>query len=543
MVKRTQLAIGVFILLSVMGSIYYLNPGDVAYSCEDNEETVVGICFKLSGVNAEGTQTRCYYNESAPTRYKNCKSGWNEYKEEIIGIEVYDKVYFDDTKKVQINNNGEEIANIRLLTPLDNRVGMGYQRVAEYEINSKKALKILVSSIETFDKNNGMNEVSRDIDLKYLTYEEVLVNDYDTSCQLEVAMNGSINNCPDIVIGSHYETKPFWNDLDKSDFTNDEIIIVGLYTDVKKGDKIEWVPTFEINNNGKIRVEEWATWTEDLNSGLISYYKFDETSGTTPQDSYGTNHLTTNATVNAVGKIERAIEYTNTNNLYTKGNSFPFSSTGSLSWWFNSDDVGNGNTIFDEQNTGGIHAQIFGGKVYAAVDNGAFLISSSSPSTGTWYHIVMTWDGTNERLYFNGVNQANLSGGSDTATANLIIGASRAGINPFDGEIDEVGIWGRALNVSEVQQLYNGGDVMTYVATIDKCEFSGYVLDEETNPINAANITIWNQYNVTEYYNTTSDATGYWAYNVTNSTNTYMAGAYINNTLIGQLKPYISGTC
>jgi len=38
-------------------------------------------------------------------------------------------------------------------------------------------------------------------------------------------------------------------------------------------------------------------------------------------------------------------------------------------------------------------------------------------------------------------------------------------------------------------------------------------------------------------------ASGLWSVSIENSTNTYMAGAYYNNTLIGQLKQGITGTC
>ena len=76
-----------------------------------------------------------------------------------------------------------------------------------------------------------------------------------------------------------------------------------------------------------------------------------------------------------------------------------------------------------------------------------------------------------------------------------------------------------------------------------KCTFSGYALDENDVGLVGANVTVWNQFNVSEYYQNTTIADGKWSVQVPNSTNTYMAGAYYNNTLIGQLKQGISGTC
>ena len=86
-ITPTKLVAGIFILLVVLGTTYYVGLDDQVYYCEDTN--LVGICWKLSAVNDLGTQTRCYYNESAPTRYKNCKTGWVEYKEtEFIGTPI-----------------------------------------------------------------------------------------------------------------------------------------------------------------------------------------------------------------------------------------------------------------------------------------------------------------------------------------------------------------------------------------------------------------------------------------------------------------------
>jgi len=86
--------------------------------------------------------------------------------------------------------------------------------------------------------------------------------------------------------------------------------------------------------------------------------------------------------------------------------------------------------------------------------------------------------------------------------------------------------------------------IIRYLTAMNTCEFKGYVFDGDSVAIEGVNVTVWNQYDVSEYYNDTTDANGYWAYNITNSSNTYMAGAYNNNgTIIGQLKKGISALC
>ena len=103
------------------------------------------------------------------------------------------------------------------------------------------------------------------------------------------------------------------------------------------------------------------------------------------------------------------------------------------------------------------------------------------------------------------------------------------------------------IYASELLSLYAGGspgDLQSYpFEAANFCNFSGYVFDEADSGLDDANITIWNQDDISENYETQSDSNGYWTINLTNSTNKYMVGAYFNDSLIGQLKPFISGTC
>lgn len=89
-----SIAIGIFILLAAGGTVYTINAprGYDAYSCEANN--VIGLCWKLSAVNDEGIQRNCYWNQSAPRRYKVCTSGWELYTmENVTGKEVPEYYY------------------------------------------------------------------------------------------------------------------------------------------------------------------------------------------------------------------------------------------------------------------------------------------------------------------------------------------------------------------------------------------------------------------------------------------------------------------
>ena len=77
-----------------------------------------------------------------------------------------------------------------------------------------------------------------------------------------------------------------------------------------------------------------------------------------------------------------------------------------------------------------------------------------------WVHVCGTWDGTTITLYINGssVATASKTGSITYSTENTRIGdlEGAAGWN-FDGNIDEVAIWGSALTSGNVTTIYNSG--------------------------------------------------------------------------------------
>jgi hypothetical protein len=81
--------------------------------------------------------------------------------------------------------------------------------------------------------------------------------------------------------------------------------------------------------------------------------------------------------------------------------------------------------------------------------------------TDRWAHVVATFDSTHLRLYLDGKEVARHElpvPGPAAETGGLVIGGHRAGTGRnFDGRIDEVALWSRALAAEEVAALHNGG--------------------------------------------------------------------------------------
>jgi hypothetical protein len=83
-------------------------------------------------------------------------------------------------------------------------------------------------------------------------------------------------------------------------------------------------------------------------------------------------------------------------------------------------------------------------------------------SLETWYHIVATYDGINGKLYINGnlVSSSSVSGTLYKNNYDFVIGYLSATSPPsgfFNGTIDEVQIYNRALSEEEIKFLYQEG--------------------------------------------------------------------------------------
>lgn len=126
-------------------------------------------------------------------------------------------------------------------------------------------------------------------------------------------------------------------------------------------------------------------------------------------------------------------------------------------------------------------------------------ISQDSTIVGVWNHIVMTYDGTDLKIFQDGQLVA-----SEPSNGLLINTEGNSGISigmsdqanghwaPFDGDIDDITLWSRALTNTEIDSLYHVGGWNDIV-----CDFSGSPVNG-TSPLNVSfsdlstgNPTIW----------------------------------------------------
>jgi len=212
-------------------------------------------------------------------------------------------------------------------------------------------------------------------------------------------------------------------------------------------------------------------------NGLISYWSMDSVSGTNVFDDFGSNDGTTVGTPTfSAGKNNDAVDLNGSSQYITEGDLwFDANVTGSFTFsgWFYPQDIasvnvglftkynviGNQRSVRVINNAGTIVVQFGSG---SGVFQGEYSTLSSVLSSGVWNHITCTHINSIVSVYINGllVSGSVTSGTIPTSlynsTSPFIVGYSLNGTY-FNGSIDEVAIYNRALSSNEVSTIYNSG--------------------------------------------------------------------------------------
>jgi hypothetical protein len=112
-----------------------------------------------------------------------------------------------------------------------------------------------------------------------------------------------------------------------------------------------------------------------------------------------------------------------------------------VEFWAYKTGAGTGNGYLYAQNTHSFLTILFNATNNVLIDKssvGIQITSSSTFASNAWHHIAMVYDGTNTRLFVNGVLQGTMSGGGLASATTLTIGAYLSGSNFFQGYIDEL---------------------------------------------------------------------------------------------------------
>lgn len=462
------------------------------------------------------------------------------------------KSYDGNSRTATVTNAfgfGERLARITLQSPDIVYVAPGEDRlVAWYELENFHDYdgRAVFDEIELYNKKNAFASIDREITFK--VQETIIIP--DKACSLTAQRHG--NNS--FVMECLPTTKPIhvWRELDETKFLEAGTYIIGLFTEVKRGDSVEWIP-----NTYGVRIDEWAGWDSDLSILIQSYYTMNATAGDERDWVSGTNNLTTfTNTRGEVGIINSSHQFSGAagqtaETMQLQGLASP---NGTIAFWVNFTGVFvGGNTdyvvwgLYDTGSAGQRMLRInfnmldavrevemeaiVGGTTQWKWETQADFLDAGI-ERGNWTHVAFVHNGTDVIFYVNNETKGSplytdttdktvwMEGVINDGANLMSFGANRDNnVNNLNylGSIDEVGIWNRSLSKDEMEALYNNGTGITFdnlgvgaasitvaleqppdslITTLDILDFNGTVTPTNANITNA---TLW-VWNVTSIY-------------------------------------------
>ena len=202
----------------------------------------------------------------------------------------------------------------------------------------------------------------------------------------------------------------------------------------------------------------------DITAGLIHHWTFDEGGGTTAADSVGgfTGTLV-NGPVWTAGHSGNALFFDGSNDYVNAGaaalgvtNEITVSAwvkaTGTLGGWSYQGIVTRGAYVYpfalQREGTAGLRTVV-------RTNNTSYLSAANSLTANAWHHVALTYRPGERKLYVDGTLVAsNAPSGTALTGADageiLTIGSLPGGTGTFNGSIDDVRIYNRALSAAEV---------------------------------------------------------------------------------------------
>ena len=230
--------------------------------------------------------------------------------------------------------------------------------------------------------------------------------------------------------------------------------------------------------SGANRIAAWSTWTPaSLNP--VAWWRMDDNAASTVViDSAGTNTGTSakNTSVMATNGVNGgALAFNGSSDFVVISNSPSINnitSAISVSCWADPQSSSQNAGIVAKWNSGGqidnswiisVGQDVANNKWGFSLQQSDNAIRSIGPATTfiatNWYHVVLVAGGTNLSAYVNGANIGNTAyDGTIKSTArNVTIGKLRTqdALYSFNGRVDDVLIFNRALTQAEITQLYN----------------------------------------------------------------------------------------
>ena len=203
-------------------------------------------------------------------------------------------------------------------------------------------------------------------------------------------------------------------------------------------------------------------------SDMFLYWKLDETSGSSASDSSSnsrTGTLSHSFSGNSISGVRSTglLLTSSADNVLYSGGSLPTAAYSYCLWAQSS--VASSTTLDYEPQISGNAGFLWSsgtsaddGAAYHKLSDGSYVKCKSATtfSANTWYHLGVTWDGSDLSLYVNGSLSSNINAPSWTGGSNLSLDHPGTMSSSNVGH-DDVRFFSRALTADEINAFYQAG--------------------------------------------------------------------------------------
>ena len=167
----------------------------------------------------------------------------------------------------------------------------------------------------------------------------------------------------------------------------------------------------------------------------------------------------------------QSVDFDGINDFVTFKDNYNLDSDFSIEIWIKPISVSDTRTIFSRKDAGnnatGYDLSIVNGQVkfnwYNGYDSGSVTSDTYKINTDRWYHLAVTFKDSTYKLYVDGIELGSASGSAPALTADnveALLGAMYQAspsepINYFNGWVEELKIWKKALSVENIRQMMN----------------------------------------------------------------------------------------
>ncbi len=331
----------------------------------------------------------------------------------------------------------------------------------------------------TFEVSDGTDEYSLASTTTFTSsgwHHFAVVWDQDSPTNSEIYIDGRADNATDTgTIGNI------------GSIANATVLAIGAATDaslVFNGSLDELRVYRRTLTPGEIAETYRLTTPTGTDNGLKGYWSFNgqDVRSTLAYDRSGAGNdgTLTLGPVPAIGKIGQSLNFDGSDDYVSvnDADSLDIGDTDDLTLvgWFYRDTFTTDDVLMAKRNTtlaasaGYIaYLESTSDKIYFEVSDGTDeyqLVSTATFATAGWNHFAIVWDqdsAANSEIYVNGVADSAVDTGTIGSIGDLSntrpfgLGVTSLAAGPYDGRIDEMRMYKRALSAAEIAALYNQG--------------------------------------------------------------------------------------